>query len=332
MGPAGEAALRKLADLFIAKPLRPLLKRDLVKITQYHRLDEVREPLSLDASNALIGDFIAGSEPRLVSRFGSTELRVLYKWRFRALRSPSEKLYAAISAWESPIWSPWEHRNLRSQTGFFPVNKDTVTAFCERMVTDIQEVDLLGSWVPGETAFADETKNATITSKENIEPFFSAIPWTRELENKNVLVVHPFVDSISYQYANNRKKIFSNSGTLPDFNLQVMPAVQTLGSATAGFSSWFAALDHMISEALGRDFDVAVVGAGAYGLPLSAELKRQGKTVIHLGGPTQILFGIRGRRWEEWPKYSALMNDSWIKPMSAEKPAEASRVDHGVYW
>ena len=48
------------------------------------------------------------------------------------------------------------------------------------------------------------------------------------------------------------------------------------------------------------DFDVAIIGCGAYGFPLAAKLKQAGKQAIHLAGATQLLFGIKGKRWEEY--------------------------------
>lgn len=69
------------------------------------------------------------------------------------------------------------------------------------------------------------------------------------------------------------------------------------------FSDWFEALDFMYHEAMAKDFDVAIIGCGAYGFPLAAKLKRAGKIAIHLGGVTQLLFGIKGRRWENAQKY-----------------------------
>jgi hypothetical protein len=35
------------------------------------------------------------------------------------------------------------------------------------------------------------------------------------------------------------------------------------------------------------EFDVALIGAGAYGLPLAACVKRLGKKAIHMGGVTK---------------------------------------------
>ena len=63
----------------------------------------------------------------------------------------------------------------------------------------------------------------------------------------------------------------------------------------------------MYEQSLKTSFDVAIIGCGAYGMPLGAMLKDAGKTVIHLGGVTQILFGIKGKRWDE-NKTSELYN------------------------
>jgi len=37
------------------------------------------------------------------------------------------------------------------------------------------------------------------------------------------------------------------------------------------------------------DFDVAIIGAGAYGLPLASYIKEMGRQAIHMGGSTQMV-------------------------------------------
>ena len=49
------------------------------------------------------------------------------------------------------------------------------------------------------------------------------------------------------------------------------------------------------------DFDIALIGAGAYGLPLTLYCKSLGKMALQTGGATQTLFGIMGKRWENRP-------------------------------
>ena len=82
------------------------------------------------------------------------------------------------------------------------------------------------------------------------------------------------------------------------------------------------------------EFDVAIIGCGAYGYPLAAEIKRMGKVVIHLGGATQILFGIIGNRWEkDHPEFCRkFVNDAWVRPMDKEKIQNAGSVENACYW
>ena len=65
--------------------------------------------------------------------------------------------------------------------------------------------------------------------------------------------------------------------------------------------------------------------------------KRMGKKGFHLGGSLQLLFGIRGKRWDN-PDYNPdynfaeLINEHWVKPGTAERPANADKVEGACYW
>ena len=80
------------------------------------------------------------------------------------------------------------------------------------------------------------------------------------------------------------------------------------------------------------NFDVAIIGAGAYGLSLGAFIKRSGRQAIHLGGAVQILFGIKGARWNAEPEVSKLFNEYWVRPLPSEAPAQYKLVENGCYW
>lgn len=80
------------------------------------------------------------------------------------------------------------------------------------------------------------------------------------------------------------------------------------------------------------DFDIAIIGAGAYGLPLTAYCKEIGKQAVQMSGATQILFGIKGKRWDEHPYISKLYNEHWVRPMTSETPPEIEKVEGGSYW
>ena len=160
-------------------------------------------------------------------------------------------------------------------------------------------------------------------------------PWSAALKGKKVLVIHPFADTIIAQYKR-REKIFPGTDILPVFDLRVLKAVQTVAEEIDDrFETWFDALEWMYNEALKINFDVAIIGCGAYGFPLAAKLKQAGKQAIHLGGATQILFGIKGKRWEKDDSFlyvQKFFNENWVYPSDDDKPLNAKSVAGGVYW
>jgi hypothetical protein len=106
-------------------------------------------------------------------------------------------------------------------------------------------------------------------------------PWTKWLENKNVLIIHPFKKSIEYQYAR-KHKIWSSGDILPDFNLKVIAPPQSPALIKPVHNSWFESLEDLKEKMNNTDFDVALIGAGAYSLPLAVHAKKLGKHGIHV--------------------------------------------------
>ena len=92
------------------------------------------------------------------------------------------------------------------------------------------------------------------------------------LKGKRVLVVHPFVESIKYQYEYNREQLFTNPDVLPEFKeLILIKAVQTQANAKdPRFNDWFEALQYMKDEIDKHEYDIALIGCGAYGTCLAA--------------------------------------------------------------
>jgi hypothetical protein len=57
-----------------------------------------------------------------------------------------------------------------------------------------------------------------------------------------------------------------------------------------------------------------------------------GKKGVHLGGATQLLFGIRGKRWDDDPDLQPLYNEHWVRPHSEEVPKDFQTLEKGAYW
>lgn len=150
-------------------------------------------------------------------------------------------------------------------------------------------------------------------------------------EGKKVLVVHPFEKSIRNQYEK-RKQIWRDENILPDFDLITIRAEQTIMGQPSKYATWFEALEAMKLKMSDTDFDIALIGAGAYGMPLAAHAKSIGKQAVHLAGWTQILFGIKGKRWVDMPNVAKYMNEHWTRPLPEEVPQGFKKVESGCYW
>lgn len=88
----------------------------------------------------------------------------------------------------------------------------------------------------------------------------------------------------------------------------------------------------MKKQITGAEFDIAIIGAGVYGLPLAAFVKSLGKQAIQMSGATQILFGIKGKRWDSDLVVSKMYNDYWVRPLAVETPPQIQKVEGGSYW
>lgn len=176
----------------------------------------------------------------------------------------------------------------------FPNDKNTLDRFCDVYAHRISDADLILTWgCVGEADIVKKyaSKDVALGNNGTFNFMFYENPWTKALKDKPVLVIHPFVDTIKSQYEN-RKLLFS-SELLPEFKeLSFVKAVQSNagGYEDLEYKSWFEALEYMKSEIDKVDFDVALVGAGAYGMPLSAYCKQKGRQAIYMGGGLQLLF------------------------------------------
>ena len=99
-----------------------------------------------------------------------------------------------------------------------------------------------------------------------------------------------------------------------------------------GVKSWSDAVDLLETQVLASGAKVALLGCGGLAMPLALALKRKGIVAIVLGGAIQILFGIKGRRWNTHQVISTFYNDYWVYPSIEETPGAANDIEGGCYW
>lgn len=277
------------------------------------------------AANRQIADMIKGGNPFMVARFGNTELSVMTSVLKRRLFGNTPETDERFQEW---------FQNLQMLSGFFPDRPELAEEFTDLMLESSRETDIIAMFHChlDDYIITEYMAKSKVTFLNHIEPWRCNEPWTAALKGKKVLVIHPFDESIKSQYQK-RDLLFPDADVLPEFELKTMKAVQTIaGEKDERFETWFDALEYMYEEAMKIDFDVAILGCGAYGLPLAAKIKAAGKQAIHMGGVTQILFGIKGRRWVDNPRAGITFNDAWVYPRESETPQNCKVVENHCYW
>ena len=298
------------------------------------------------SSNDKIYELLVSGKPCMIARFGTVEINCITNY----LCVHSDKSYWGriidfiVDNTHTPWWYDKIFFHLCNNAGVINANQEVAERFSERYLQDAPEIDLLAchQYYEKFMPLRDDIQRVQL---EMLYPFFVERPWTRILKGKKVLVVHPFVDTIKSQYQK-RELLFSNPDVLPEFELKTLKAVQTIAGTKSEFASWFDALKFMETEIDKIEFDIAIIGCGAYGLPLAAHVKKIGKQAVHLGGGTQLLFGILGKRWTEYYQrfwhyrpgidisldYHPLFNEYWVSPRQNEKPKGSEKVEGGSYW
>ena len=232
---------------------------------------------------------------------------------------------------------------VNQNAGFFLKNPNDEMSFFDLYIDSLRNLDLLGVWG---TAFAWPEIYGIENGKTSVIPLAALspwvdkfpyekitkgnIPWTNALVNKKVLVISPFSASIKKQFPI-RNKCFQKVN-LPKFELRTFTSPMTFAYDSTSDKSWFQILDNMIFEISKIDFEIALVGAGAYSLPLVSAIKKMGKKSIQTGGGTQLYFGIIGNRWENSSYVRQYLNEHWARPALDETPLNSGAIEGACYW
>lgn len=281
-----------------------------------------RSVLNTNKANYILLNAILKNTPFMFGRYGSTEINCVTEYLLYKKGIVKDINFSRLKV-------------ACFHNGLFPLDKTTIVKFSELMLHCSNEVDLFGTFrMIMEDYYIKFFMNEKVKLTHlNVMDFWKySIPFTSALKGKKILVVHPLASIIQDQYQK-RHNLFSTPYILPEIELKTLKAVQTIaGQKDERFDNWFEALEYMYNEVKKIDFDVAVIGCGAYGFPLAAMIKKLGKIAIHMGGVTQMLFGIKGARWDVHPQAKKLYNQHWVRPSDEDVPVNAKEVEGGCYW
>lgn len=292
-----------------------------------------KQIMGAEESNVYISSLIEKGEPFWVGRFGHTELGFIYSYLRKRMFGKNSNIREHFSA-------------LCNNAGFFPNDILMGERYANIILNCYKEMDVHGMWplFMEDYFISGYKKDIKLMHYIYLEPWSleknsaGVLPWSHSLKGKKVLVIHPFEETIRKQYNNKRERIFekcsfSVDDILPKFKLRTLKSVQTIaGNRDERFDTWFDALDWMVNECKKIDFDVAILGCGAYGMPLAAEIKKMGKGAIQICGATQLMFGILGGRWINNESMKCLFNDAWVYPNERERVNNMGAIENSCYW
>jgi|LauGreDrversion4_2_1035121.scaffolds.fasta_scaffold599521_1 hypothetical protein len=150
------------------------------------------------------------------------------------------------------------------------------------------------------------------------------------MENKNVLVISSFDGLVKKQFeSGNLYKIYSNFPQLKSLQVYKFPYCFNNNGPD---NTYFETLENIFNEIKNIEFDIAILGCGAYGHMLCHKIDSElNKDAIYVGGSIQTLFGILSSREKEHGKVQ--YNEYWITTIPQEyKPKNYKLVENGCYW
>ena len=287
---------------------------------------------TVEQQGAVIASFLQSPKPCALGKIGTSELRVL-EYGERWLQLPWPK----AASWRRPA------ERLYNTGGLFPVRRDIFYRFLESYRSVLSRMDLVALWQTFGTyesalehaaveRWAPQARKTGFYFIRFVKPYGT---WLEDLARLRWLVVHPFKTSILHQLPRIHDFGIFSEISRPDLadrirDTRILPCPQLAYMTAPLHRDWFETLHFLEArmEEEAENFDVALVGAGAWSLPLVAHAKKMGKKGIHLGGALQLLFGIKGGRFDP----ACIYNSAWIRPLPEDRPVNHRLMENGAYW
>lgn len=280
-----------------------------------------------------IYDKIVSGNPLLIGRLGGLEASCLGIYVDSKTKFRKPLRYAQALALK-------QRRQLQlcNNAGVFPLNDKTFNHFATEHLDALSNLDIFSVWAKPsawvEFKCLDQTETLFVSGDASYpwpesRDGASEVGWGMAMDNKKVLVVTPFVDSFEAQ-APKLHKIFAGVA-YPKMELLFLRAPLTQGGLDDG-SSYSSHLSTLKNQMSLLNFDIALVSAGAYSLPLANHAKNMGKVGVHAGGALQIFFGVTGQRYDNYSQVQRFFNIDWKRPFVHERPANWQKIEDGCYW
>lgn len=236
---------------------------------------------------------------------------------------------------------------LENNAGIFTKNIESVKKYVNSLINSYDSCSLIADWEitgevfsftgKGQQLILNRTPNIPKINARYLEPYYfeDIESWMPELSGKNILIIHPFINTFQRQIEN-LDKIFPNRNWFKNCKLQFIKPPMTLANNHKGIDweeHYNIFLDELKDLQQNQNFDIALVACGGYGMLVSEFIfKNLQRSVIYIGGALQLFFGVLGKRWFTNQEILNLTNDYWIRPDKSDKPENFTKVEKGCYW
>jgi hypothetical protein len=273
-------------------------------------------------------ELFKGNKPFLIGRNGTIELQVIVKYLSDIPITDSERTKLELNA------------------GVFP--DDSFKDYYISYIETLKNVDVMAEGWYEPLKVAEKEILDTLNPRRytvmlrNLEPYYvkPELRWTQHLAGKRVAIINAFAETCETQ-------TYMSKAIWPEFTESLLPSKTTwipirtfysprLANGNASWPShipsWKEAVHYVVEKTVGERCEVAIIGCGGIGMIVGSELKKRGLQCIVMGGATQILFGIKGKRWKAHDVISRFFNDAWVYPPDSCKPKNSKLVENGCYW
>jgi hypothetical protein len=285
-------------------------------------------PTDQERIHMLLSD---SQRPHLIGRIAGIELKVAY------------------SVLEKPhLLTQRDRLELENNAGIHTTSYESLKEYSTELVHAYEACSMIGEWPTtgevfqvtgvGQQFIARRTPAIPKGSALSLEPYYvppTELSWMSALQGKRILILHPFVHTFQKQLEH-LQELYPARRWFEGCQFHfIRPPVTLAGNHQQ--KDWKehyeACIQQLREQYQAAPFDVALVGAGGYGMLLSHFLFRElGVSVVYVGGALQLFFGVIGKRWFTNPTVMSFVNDQWTRPVKEDQPTEYQRVERGCYW
>jgi len=292
----------------------------------------------LDGADHICAAFESG-KPFFIGRNGSSEMEAVAFWntyRYTSFPRPSFR-----------SWNPSLLKKLERGAGIWPATENSCDQWSKEYTDCLKLLDgVAAGWYQPmknaeETLLTTYAPNAFRMPLRSLEPYYVEPEdrWTHFLIGKRVAVISSFSKTIQSQIQkggiwSQQETILPPTTTWIPIQTYYSPEV-SMGDSTSwptGISSWTQSAQMIVDKVVDSGASVAIIGCGGLGMIIGGRLKQLGISSIIMGGAIQVLFGIKGFRWETHTIISKFWNNAWVWPDTTETPSGALKIEGGCYW